>query len=67
MLCELQEYRSMFLYIVLCFVSTGTPISEQFLEYGQNHVMLKLLMRYMLSDMDKYNDDQDKAEDMQDE
>ena len=67
MLCELREYRAMFLYIALCFVGVEMTISRQFLEYGQNPEMLMLLMRQMLSDMDKYIEELNQLEDDYDE
>lgn len=67
MLCELREYRAMFLYIALCFVGVEMTISRQFLEYGQNPEMLMLLMRQMLSDMDKYIEELNQLEDDHDD
>ena len=67
MLYELREYRSMFLYIVLCFIGVEQPISQQLLEYGQNPEMLTLLMRDMLSDMDGYIQELNRLEDNHDE
>lgn len=63
MLSELREYRSMYLYIVLCFVGVEKPVPVQFLEYGQNPEMLVLLMREMLSDVDEYIDELNRLED----
>ena len=67
MLYELREYRSMFLYIVLCFIGVEKPISQQLLEYGQNPEMLTLIMRDMLSDMDGYIQELNRLEDNHDE
>lgn len=67
MLCELREYRSMFLYVVLCFTGVEKPVPRQFLEYGQNPETLTLLMRQMLSDMDGYIEELNRLEDDHDE
>lgn len=67
MLCELREYRSMFLYVVLCFIGVEKPVPQQFLEYGQNPEMLTLLMRQMLSDMDGHIEELNRLEDDHDE
>ncbi len=67
MLCELREYRSMFLYVVLCFIGVEKPVPRQFLEYGQNPETLTLLMRDILSDMDGYIEELNRLEDDHDE
>lgn len=67
MLCELREYRSMFLYVVLCFIGVEKPVPRQFLEYGQNPETLTLLMRQMLSDMGGYIEELNRLEDDHDE
>ena len=56
MLCAMEDYRSMYLYIVLCFVSVDETIPAPYLAYGQNPEMLILLMKQMLRDIDEYID-----------
>lgn len=57
--CAMEEYRAMYLYLVLCFVCADEDVPDAYLVYGQCPDTRSLLMRAMLEaiehDIDEMN------------